>query len=403
MEKSVNSKSMIYKPVYCASEGRGVLDVISSLVRAPAELPAWPQLVGGTVLATYLGRVAAWLACQIWQLGPEDEVLMPAYNCGTEVDPFLSWGTKVIFYRTDEKTRIDVEDIRRRATLHTKLVYVTHYFGWPQDLGQLRQWCHEQDIALIEDCALALFSSGKDGLLGTIGDAAIFSFRKTLPVPDGGALVVRVQNRNDVPTFRRPPATRTFKNTLPLLKARAIRYIEKCGLYAPARRLKLHLWHKPGSHTKAKPFPDMPSGYYFDRAIQNWAMSQLSAGILNKINPDSVVERRRENYIQLYQAVSKIPGVSPLFDHLPDGVCPLGLPVIVKERSCWAKALNAYGIAAIPWWEGYNQKASWDEFPEARYLKDNVLFLPIHHILDKRHMRFIAECMSSIAGMVREM
>ncbi len=45
-------------------------------------------------------------------------------------------------------------------------------------------------LPLIEDCALSLLSSDGDRPLGTTGDVGIFCLYKTLPVPNGGALVV---------------------------------------------------------------------------------------------------------------------------------------------------------------------------------------------------------------------
>ena len=44
---------------------------------------------------------------------------------------------------------------------------------------------------LIEDCALSLFSHDGERPLGSLGDAAIFCFYKTLPVPHGGGLLLR--------------------------------------------------------------------------------------------------------------------------------------------------------------------------------------------------------------------
>ena len=165
------------------------------------------------MLPTFLGRVAIWQLCNIWRLGPGDEILMPAYNCGTEVDPFLVHGCKVVLYRVDEKTRIDVPDIMRRRTRQTKVVYVTHFFGWPQDLEELARWCQAEQLRLVEDCALALFSSGPDGPLGLRGDAAIYSLGKSLPVPAGGVLTLRAGAGEAIPRLGHWPRQETRRRT----------------------------------------------------------------------------------------------------------------------------------------------------------------------------------------------
>src|ERR1019366_1992709 len=85
------------------------------------------------------------------------------------------------------QAQIDLADLRRRITERTRLIHVFHYFGRPAELGDLASFCRQRNIKLLEDCALSLFSSDT----GRLGDAAIFSFYKTLPTCAGGALVLR--------------------------------------------------------------------------------------------------------------------------------------------------------------------------------------------------------------------
>ena len=89
-------------------------------------------------------------------------------------------------YRVDRNARIDMTDLVARITSRTKLVYVTHYFGRPAEIEDLVALCRERNIKLLEDCALSLFSD----TTGSLGDAAIFSFRKSLPACAGGALAL---------------------------------------------------------------------------------------------------------------------------------------------------------------------------------------------------------------------
>ena len=65
-----------------------------------------------------------------------------------------------------------------------------HYLGFPGPVQEVRALCQRRGLALIEDCAHALFSRLGDRSLGTFGDLAIFSPWKSLPLPDGGLLRV---------------------------------------------------------------------------------------------------------------------------------------------------------------------------------------------------------------------
>lgn len=381
---------------YCSTRSVQWGQVVCDLLVDRA-LPRWPQFEGRPALPCYQARVGLWQLCRHWGLKQDDEVLLPAYNCGSEVDPFLHFGLVAKMYRVGTDTRIYIEDLCRRCTARTRVVYITHYFGWPQTVKPIYEWCTERGIRVVEDCALSLFSKGPEGFLGTVGDAAVFSFRKTLSVPDGGAVVFR-EAGPDVGaevSMRRPPLSVTLANLLPFAKATALKLASDVGMYPQLRALRLRRFNEEVAYEE-KPFPDMPSDYYFDKRIQNWNMSRTTLGILSHIDPEVVVAQRRRNYLVLQNLVKDAPGVRVLFSSLPEGVCPLGLVLLVSRRGAIVRALNAHGIAAFPWWEGYHRQFDCREFPDACYLKDHALMLPVNHTLKEKHMEYIAKCFIGI-------
>lgn len=163
---------------------------LRSLMRKGLGLLRVSPFDGKNVHFTYLGRSAIWQAVGMLGLSDGDEVLVPSYNCGSELDPLFHRGLRVIPYRILCSAEIDFDDLRRRATHRTRAVYVTHFFGFPQRLEPVLRFCRERQLFLIEDCAIALFSYDSGGFLGRTGDVAIFSLRKTLPLSDGGAIIV---------------------------------------------------------------------------------------------------------------------------------------------------------------------------------------------------------------------
>ena len=155
------------------------------------QLPGWAQLAGGHSLATHRCRTAIRAVLPALGVGPGSEVLAPAFNCGTEIDAILACGASVKLYDVTPDARITVEAVTSGLTSATRAVYVTHYFGWPQDLDPIRELCDERNLVLLEDCALALFSRDGRGWLGRWGDASFYSLTKTLGVPDGGIAALR--------------------------------------------------------------------------------------------------------------------------------------------------------------------------------------------------------------------
>ena len=339
---------------------------------------------------TYKGRCGLGLLCQHWKLKTGDEVLMPAYNCGTEVDPFVSYGLNVNFYRIDKKARMDSEDLFRRVTEKTKVIYVIHYFGWPQDISGLPEYCTKNHIYLIEDCALSLFSNLIKHPIGVLGDAAIYSFPKTLPVPDGGALTMSGDILNQMPT-QSPPLGKIFREMLPLIKRTVLRFSDKTAVfkYLPQRitrsRSSVVQAYSPAG------LPEMPQSYYYDQRIEMMSASAITRYIVKHTSPEFVTEQRRANYTMLFEDVKDLPFLHPLYKYLPIGVCPLYLPVIVENREQVCKYLNNKGISAIQWWAGFHRAFDWAEFPEARFLKEHLLVLPIHQQLTPRYIRYIAD------------
>lgn len=334
---------------------------------------------------------------QLLRSAPGDEILMPAYNCGTEVDPLLHAAVSVVLYRVDQSGRIDVADIRRRVKKKTKAVYVTHYFGFPQSLTELKQFCREKNLYLIEDCALSLFSSDGATRLGTMGDASVVSFAKTLPVPDGGALVV---NNPDLELgqwrLRAPKAGTVLNKILPLIKSAVLRSLSNGTARHPLYDLLLGLrasWTAgSGNHAHApQDWQKMPEDYYYSSEITNRAMSSVTKRAIGRFDFKAITEKRRANFKRFLEILPANGKILPLFGNLPPGVCPLHFPVVITERNRVCAKLNEKSIDAIPWWAGYHRELSWKEFDEARFLKDSLLALPIHQDLDENDVEFIAD------------
>jgi dTDP-4-amino-4,6-dideoxygalactose transaminase len=379
--------------MYCQGVGADPFHALAALTRSGPGVPATEQFTGCVSIPTHQARTAISLILRHWRIGPGDTVLVPSYNCGTEIDPIIKAGATVKAYRVDDDLRPDLDDIRRRLTAGTRVIYVTHYFGFPQELKELRKLCDERGAFLLEDCALALFSRGPDGYVGRIGDAGVFSLPKTLPVPDGGILVMP-RGELIAPSVT-PRLSRTCRKLLPLFKRAFLRRTELLGLY---RLLDQPRLEDPDESATPLARPDIPNGYYFDPATADWGMSRMTRSLLCGVDGEIIVERRRKNYSKLYSEISNLRGISQLLGDLPAGVCLLGLPIRVRDRSQWISRLRASHIDAYPWWSGYHRGIDWNEFPEACRLKDEVVLLPVHQQLSTAHMDHIAKCVGAIAG-----
>ena len=129
-----------------------------------SKLPDGFLLAERDIVFTYQGRYAIFLICQLLHIGAGDEVIVPAYNCGAEVDPFVWAGAKVIFYRIDDRAAIDTEDIIRRVTPNTDHLCDT-FFRMASGNQRPCQMVQEKGIVLAGRLRLTLFSRGPDNTL----------------------------------------------------------------------------------------------------------------------------------------------------------------------------------------------------------------------------------------------
>ena len=352
----------------------------------------WPQLTDRNVFYTYLGRISNALVCLLLNIRQGDELLAPSYNCGSEIDPFLSFGMNAVMYRVDHRLNIDIDDLSRRITPRTRIVYVTHYFGWPQPLQEIKQLCKEYNLFLMEDCALSLFSHSAQGPIGQEGDAAIFSFRKSLPVLDGAALTLRAGIQPSSLPDKRPALRTTARETVPYLARWLLHSMDKSALFSNIlSAAKNNIGNHNAGEFSADDL-DMPQDYYFSEHIMPLTISRVSAGILSCTDPDAVFSARRRNYQRLYEAIAELNTLMPLLGPLPDGVCPLLMPLVVEDVFEWMRELNRFGVKAIRWWEGFNRKLEWQEFPEAKQLKKELLVLPVHQFLSDADIDYMISC-----------
>jgi dTDP-4-amino-4,6-dideoxygalactose transaminase len=373
---------------HCGEMGRGPSQLAADWLSGQGTVHL-PVAAGSQTVFTQSGRAAILLAARLWGLGDGDDVLVPAYNCGADISPLIATGANVSMYRVDERARIDLKDLMNRITPRVRLVVVTHYFGRPAEIGELVRFCRERQIKVLEDCALSLFSDA----IGHHGDAAIFSFRKSLPAVDGGALVLRQANADANDLTNPTSGGATARGALSLIKRWTQTLLPLRPSDASERR-------EESAEEYAPSVPDIPISYYCHQDASVSGASRFTLGLLNRINPHEIVRRRRDNYAHLRRCLAGIEGIEFLWDEeeLPNGVCPLGLPILVNERWRWHAELNAAGVAVTRWWEGYHRGLDWEHFPEARHLKEHLLLLPVHQGLTPRHMEYAAGVVRSLSN-----
>jgi perosamine synthetase len=140
------------------------------------------------VAFTTSGRAAIHHALLQLRLLPGSLVLVPTYHCPTMVAPVILAGLKVGYFGLTPEGLPDLASIDPTMAAAAKVILVSHYFGLARSLANVRQWCDERGIALIEDCAHCYFGNAGERPIGAWGDYCTASLAKFMPFSEGGLL-----------------------------------------------------------------------------------------------------------------------------------------------------------------------------------------------------------------------
>jgi perosamine synthetase len=212
------------------------------------------------------GTAALHLALAAAGVKPGDEVLMPAFTMIATANAAALLGATPVFVDAEPDTwNLDVAQLEAKVTPRTRAIVPVHIYGHPCDMDGVGEVARRHGLAVIEDAAEAHGAMYRRRPVGSLGDAATFSFygNKVLTTGEGGMLTT-----NDA--------------------AIAARARELRALCFSTER---HFWHRS-------------VGF-------NYRMTNLQAavGLAQTERLDDLVARRRHNRDRYVAALADVPGL----------------------------------------------------------------------------------------------
>lgn len=141
------------------------------------------------------GTAALELAAVLSNVGPEDEIIIPAHTFVASAVPFARRGARLVFADIDPQTRvISSETIQSCLTQKTKVVVVVHLYGLMADMDPIMALSDKHGFRVVEDCAQSPGAIYRGKRAGSIGDFGCFSFhtnKNITTLGEGGLLVCR--------------------------------------------------------------------------------------------------------------------------------------------------------------------------------------------------------------------
>jgi dTDP-4-amino-4,6-dideoxygalactose transaminase len=300
---------------------------------------------------------------------------MPSYIPAKLNRAALADGWQVRFYEVHGDCRVDVGEVERRLGDDVLAIFHVHYFGFPGEIAALRALASARGVALVEDCALSLGANHRGRPLGAWGDVALFSMRKMLLYPEGGALVVSERFREFRPTYLRRVSSLWSAPRFLAQRAKHA-YVRLTGGADPLGLVRAG-----------------PEGFMDGRPRQTLEvklLSRLTEARLRFADVARVAERRRASYRYLLERLPVSPVVRPVFPELPAGATPYSLPLLVREeRDALRRALVEDGILAGAGWP---EAPFEDGFARTRALARSLVELPVHQAATRRQLDRSLRC-----------
>lgn len=137
------------------------------------------------------GHAALTSALVAMDIGPGDEVIVPAYTYIATAMAVVAAGAIPIIAEVDDTLTISPEDIRKKISKHTKAIIPVHIQGFPCNMKVIMDIAKEHNLFVLEDACQSDGGSFGGKRLGTIGDAGALSFNyfKIISCGEGGALL----------------------------------------------------------------------------------------------------------------------------------------------------------------------------------------------------------------------
>ncbi len=260
------------------------------------------------------GTTALAAALAALEIGPGDEVILPAWTWYADYDTVVLAGALPVFAEVDLSLNIDPTDIEARITPRTKAIIAVSLQGCPADMDPILEVARKHNVRVLEDFSQCVGGRYKGKFLGSMGDIAISSFQesKTITAGEGGAVL-----SND-----------------PVLFERAVRAHDVGSLRSPYKE-------------------DLGGGKLPGFAASNYRMNEFTGAILKAQEQDleTICAALRGNARKVRDGIADLPGLK--MRKTPDLEGDLGVTIFLdhgtrEKRDHFLRAMRAEGIAASP-------------------------------------------------------
>jgi perosamine synthetase len=190
-------REVLHEGAWCELDGNQVTAFEEEFQAAMGE---------GYVVATANGTSSLHASLWVLDVGPGDEVLMPASTFVASMQAILNLYALPIFVDIDPATgQIDTRKLEAAVSPHTRAIMPVHLGGAAADMDGVMEVARKHSLKVVEDACQSPLAEWRGRKLGLIGDCGCISFQvsKIIPGGEGGAVVTTSERiRTLVHAFR---------------------------------------------------------------------------------------------------------------------------------------------------------------------------------------------------------
>jgi 8-amino-3,8-dideoxy-alpha-D-manno-octulosonate transaminase len=137
------------------------------------------------------GSAALRVALATLDIGPGDEVIIPAFTFVATAEAVIQSGANLVIVNIDDTFNMDSSSFEAAITERTKAVIPVHMMGAPADMASISSVAARHNIKVIEDACQCVGGTYRGKNLGTLGDIGCYSFDagKVIITGEGGMVV----------------------------------------------------------------------------------------------------------------------------------------------------------------------------------------------------------------------
>lgn len=310
-------------------------------------------------------RQALRTGMQMLGIEAKDSVLIPSYICNVIESSFYPDNIAVIYYKVTEDLSPDFNDIKNKITKTTKALLFVNYFGYPAEILQLKEFCKEYNLFLIEDNAHGFLSKDAGNWLGSFGDISVTSIYKKLPIFHGAYLQINCLTERG-----------SENNSSFYINKRFVKYFYNY-FHVYFNRIIFNKKIEPGINWDNQPI-------YLPDPMMNVELHSFAVFQIGLLNYESIYQNKIKKYNVVMSFIEKelsSAGIL-LFEDLVPGALPLQVPFLVdlknKEKMELFEYIRRKNIEIFRWPDLPDAVAgNLSEFPLSNYYQNNLFQFPI--------------------------